>query len=125
MLALIIKWFIVLLAAVNAGYMTYDGCRALIAGDYLRPKTGEYAGQLGPWHKVAEKIGIDPMGTFMKSLFVFFGLAGIFVTVAFAMGTAWSWKAMLIFNIAASWNLFFGTASSVLQIILLFILKAL
>ncbi|TND07591.1 MAG: hypothetical protein FD123_3143 [Bacteroidetes bacterium] len=123
MASLVIKWIIVVLSFVNAGYMAYDGTRALVTGDYLRPSSGEYAGQLGPWTKVVTKIGIDPMSTLMKSIFVFFGLAGIFVTVCFVLNISWSWKAMLVFNICSSWNLFFGTASSVVQIILLVILK--
>ncbi len=119
----ILKWIITILAFVNAGYMTYDGAKALITGDYIRPKTGEYAGQLGPWTKLVEKIGIDPMSIFMKSIFVFYGIAGLIITIAFAFNVPWSWKAMLIYNICSGWQLFFGTANSVLQIILLLILR--
>ena len=124
-MAMSLKWLIVLLAFINAGYMAYDGTRALISGDYIRPKTGEYAGQLGPWTKVAEKIGIDPMSTLMKSIFVIFGVTGMFLAVCFALNVPWAWKAMLIFNICSAWNLYFGTASSVVQIILLLILRVL
>jgi hypothetical protein len=123
MAATLIKWIIVFMSLINSGYMTFDGLRALITGDYIRPKTGEYAGQLGPWTKLAEKIGVDPMSTLMKSIFVLFGIVGLVLTVAFAIGTDGSWKAMLVFNICSSWNLFFGTASSVLQILLLILLK--
>lgn len=108
---------------VNAGYMTYDGIRAIITGDYIRPKSGEYAGQLGPWTKLAEKIGIDPMSTLMKSIFVLFGITGLIITICFAVNVPWSWKAMLIFNICSLWNFYFGTMSSALQIILLIILR--
>ncbi|MFI5205293.1 MAG: hypothetical protein ACHQF2_12415, partial [Flavobacteriales bacterium] len=69
------------------------------------------------------KIGIDPMSTFMKSVFVLFGLVGLFITIAFAYNVEWGWKAMLVFNICCTWNLIFGTASSVLQIILLMVLR--
>jgi len=37
------------LAAVEAGWMLFDGSRALIVGDYVTAKSGPYAGQLGPW----------------------------------------------------------------------------
>ena len=123
MAAEIIKWVIVIMSLLNAGYMTYDGTRAIITGDYIRPKTGEYAGQLGPWTKLAEGIGIDPMSTSMKSIFIVFGVTGLVITVCFALGYNWAWKAMLIFNICALWNLFFGTASSTIQIVLLLILR--
>ena len=103
--------------------MTFDGTKALVTGDYVRPASGEYKGQLGPWSKLVTKIGIDPMSTFMKSVFVFFGLVGLCITLAFAYNVEWGWKAMLVFNLCCVWNLIFGTASSVLQIILLIALR--
>lgn len=123
MIAVILKWLIIVLAVFNYGYMTYDGTRAMIKGDYLRPKTGEYAGQLGPWNVLVKKIGIDPMSALMKLIFIFFGITGLIITVCFALNVSWAWKAMLIFNICSAWNLFFGTASSILQIILLVMLR--
>jgi hypothetical protein len=42
------NWIIVLLVAFTAGWMLFDGTRALIVGDYVTPKTGKYAGRLGP-----------------------------------------------------------------------------
>ncbi len=118
MLLSILRWTVILLAFFNAGYMAVDGTRALITGDYIRPKTGEYAGQLGPWTKVADLVGIDPMSAVMKSVFVVWGIAGIILAVCFAMNRPWAWIAMLIYNICTCWYLFMGTASSVLQIIL-------
>src|SRR5690349_16586386 len=120
--AVILKWLIVLLSLMNAGYMTYDGIRAFTTGDYLRPSSGEYAGQLGPWSKLVQKIGIDPMSSLMKSIFILFGIAGLIITICFILGFPWSWKTMLVYNICSSWNLFFGTASSILQIVLLLFL---
>ncbi|MFZ5553106.1 MAG: hypothetical protein ACOZCO_08335 [Bacteroidota bacterium] len=119
----VIKWIIVVLSLLNAGYMAVDGTKALTTGDYFRPSSGEYAGQLGPWTKLVEKIGIDPMSALMKSIFLVFGLAGLFITVAFAMNVSWSFKALLLFNIFCLWNLFFGTASCALQMILLLVYR--
>ena len=124
-MATIIKIIIVILGLLNAGYMTFDGSRALIKGDYIRPSSGDYAGQLGPWSKLVEKIGTDPMSTTMKSIFVLFGVTGLIITICFALGKPWAWKAMLIFNICSAWNLMFGTISSVIQIILLIVLRVL
>ncbi len=123
MLAGILKWIIVIMSLLNAGYMTYDGARALMTGDYLRPKSGEYAGQLGPWSRLVEKIGIDPMSPLMKSTFLIFGIAGLFITVAFILNLSWAWNAMLIFNICCLWNLFMGTFSSIMQIVLLITMR--
>jgi len=88
MAAIILKWVIVFLAFMNAGYMAYDGTRALVTGDYLRPQSGEYAGQLGPWSKLVEKLGIDPMSTGMKSVFLIFGMAGLICAAGFAFNAS-------------------------------------
>jgi hypothetical protein len=82
MIALLLKYLILFLAFLNAGYMAFDGTKALVTGDYIRPKTGEYAGQLGPWTKLVTKIGIDPMSTLMKSIFLVFGIAGLIINTA-------------------------------------------
>lgn len=121
MAAIILKWIIVLLAAVNFGFMAFDGARALVTGDYIRPKTGSYAGQLGPWSKLVQKLGIDPMSAFMKVVFVLWGITGLILAACFALGKAWSWKWLLIVNICSLWYLFAGTFSSALQIVLLLI----
>jgi hypothetical protein len=123
MTAIILKWIIIFLAFANAGYMAFDGTKALITGDYIRPKTGEYAAQLGPWTKLVEKIGIDPMSTLMKLIFVFWGIAGLIITVCFALKMPWAWKGLLVYNICSTWYLFMGTGSSILQIILLVIVR--
>lgn len=57
-------WIVVVLAAVNAGWMLFDGSRALVVGDYVTPSTGEYARQLGPWATLVEAVGLDPCSTF-------------------------------------------------------------
>lgn len=119
----IIKWIIIFFSVINAGYMAFDGAKALATGDYIRPKSGDYAGQLGPWTKLVTKIGIDPMSTLMKSIFLLFGIAGLIITIGFAANAEWGWKAMLIFNICCAWNLFLGTASSVFQVILLILIR--
>jgi hypothetical protein len=123
MIAIILKWLIVLMSLLNAGYMAFDGMKAMLTGDYVRPKSGEYAGQLGPWTKIVEKLGIDPLSTFMKCIFIIFGIAGFIATLGFAVGTSWGWKALFIFNVCSLWNLYFGTTSSVIQIALLVVLR--
>jgi sensor histidine kinase YesM len=78
--------------------MLFDGARALIIGDYKRPKTGKYANQLGPWSKLVSANSINPTSVFMKSIFVAFGLIGIFISTSFALNYSWAWQALLIFN---------------------------
>ena len=118
-----ISWTIVILSSLNYGFMAFDGFRALTIGDYIRPKTGEHAGQLGPWSKLVSAVGIDPESTSMKLIFVAFGLTGLFLTVAFGFKLDWAWKSLLILSFLSLWYLVPGTALSIIQIILLFILK--
>jgi hypothetical protein len=52
-------WIVAALAALNGGWMTFDGARALIVGDYVTPSSGEYAGQLGPgrtWFRPVQRM---------------------------------------------------------------------
>ena len=36
------------LAGVEAGWMVFDGTRALVVGDYVTPSSEEHAGEPGP-----------------------------------------------------------------------------
>lgn len=118
-----LKWIIIILAVLNFGFMTVDGSRALIVGDYFRPETGEYAGQLGPWAGIVSAIGIDPESALMKSIFMAWGALGLILTVSFAMRVRRADNALLFFNLASFWYLVAGTLSSSLQVILLLILR--
>jgi len=122
-MANILSWIVIILALLDGGFMAFDGARALIVGDYIRPQSGEYAGQLGPWAKLVSKIGIDPESTLMKLIFAIYGIAWVVVIVCFALKKPWAWNAMLIFATASIWYLWIGTMSSILQIILLLIIR--
>jgi len=124
MAAVIIKWVIVLLAVLNFGYMAFDGGRALIKGDYIRPASGEYAGQLGPWSKLVSKIGINPESTTMKIIFVAWGLIGLSITVCYVLKKHWAANGLLAINFMSLWYLVPGTISSSLQIALLLIKRS-
>ncbi len=63
-------WAVAVLAVVVAGWFLFDGLYALITGDYVTPKSGEHAGQLGPWSSVVSAVGITPRSTAMKLIFV-------------------------------------------------------
>ncbi len=112
-------WVVVAMAIVEGGWMAYDGGRALTMGDYVTPKSGEYAGQLGPWKHVVQAVGIEPRSTLMKSIFLVYGLAWLGATVCFVFKLHWAWWAMLIGAIGALWYLPFGTLLSLIQIVLL------
>src|SRR5688572_29688412 len=103
--------------------MCYDGSRALMVGDYVRPQSGEYAGQLGPWKQAVEAVGIEPESTTMKTIFLLWGSLGLVLMVCYAMEVRGIEKVLLVFNIASLWYLVVGTISAAIQVILLLILR--
>ncbi len=103
------RWIILALVLLNAGWMVFDGSRAMIIGDYVTPKSGRHAGQLGPWSKVVETIGIPPRSTAMKSAFVIYGLLFIAMTVAFVLGAPWARTGLIVVAALGLWHLPFGT----------------
>lgn len=117
-----LRWVVVALAVVDAGYMALDGVRALVAGDYFTPSSGEHAGELGPWAAVVSKLGIEPRSTGMKVFFVIYGVAWLAVAAAFAAGeSSWSWWAMLGLALGSAWYLTVGTALSAVVAVLLLV----
>ena len=112
-----------MLAVMPFGFMAFDGTRALAKGDYIRSQTGTHAGLLGPWHHVANAVGIDPEGTLMKWIFVVFGLAGLVAAFCFATTLPGSRKALLAMNVCSLWYQAIGTATAATQIILLLAVK--
>ena len=117
------EWMTVSCALVVALWFVTDGSVALISGDYVTPKSGEYAGQLGPWAKVVSGVGIDPRSTAMKLIFVVYGLIWLAAIVGFFLRADWSWWAMLAAATLSLWYLPFGTLLGVIQIALLLIAR--
>ena len=118
-----LRSIIIILALLQAGWMIFEGTRAFVVGDYVTATSGTYAGQLGPWSKVVRAAGIEPRSSFMKAIFVIYGLAWIFVIERFTQGLPWTWLAMFIAAVGTLWYLPFGTVSSLIQIALLILLK--
>ncbi len=112
-------WIVVALAFFVAGWFAFEGARALAVGDYITPKSGQYAGQLGPWSKVVLAVGIEPRSTLMMSIFLAYGVVWIGIIVCFILKLEWAWWAMLIAAGGTLWYLPFGTLLGIVQIILL------
>jgi len=117
------RWIIAILVFLNAGWMLFDGSRALIVGDYVTPQSGQYSGKLGPWSKVVQAVGIQPRSTAMKFIFVLYGIAFIIVTIAFLLKASWARLGMLIMATSGLWYLPFGTLINILVIVLLLVMK--
>ena len=112
-------WIVVALAFIESGWMAFDGCHAFIAGDYITPKTGQHAGQLGLWAKVVSTIGIEPRSTMMKSIHIVLGATWLVVIICFSLQLPWTWVGMLACAVLGLWHLPLGTILSIIQIILL------
>lgn len=115
-----VDWVVMILAAVEAFWMLFDGSRALVVGDFVTPRSGPYAGQLGPWTHLVRAVGIEPRSTLMKSVFVAYGTAWLAVLVCLvAFPGAWTWWAMVAAAAGALWFLPVGTLFSTIQLVLL------
>ena len=112
-------WVVLVLAFVEGSWLAFDGGHALLVGDYVTPKSGQYAGQLGPWAQVVSAIGIEPRSTLMKSIHLALGSAWLIVMVGFALRVPWGWWGMLVCAVLGLWYLPFGTILSIVQVVLL------
>ena len=110
-----IGWIVVLLAIVESGWFTYDGAHALITGDYVTPESGDYAGQLGPWSKLVEAIGLEPRSTLVFVGHLILGIVGLCTTACFVLRVSWARTGMLLVALLGMWYLPFGTLLSVIQ----------
>ena len=109
---------IIILALIEGLWMGFDGTRALTVGDYVTPRSGARAGELGPWHYIVESVGIAPRSTLMKIIFVAFGLAWLIVAAALVRKAPWAVNAALIAAVLTLWYLPVGTTFGVIEIAL-------
>jgi len=110
---------VVVLAFVEGGWLAFDGGHALVTGDYVTPRSGRFAGQLGPWSKLVSEIGIVPRSTLMMSIHLVIGLAWLGMIAGYVARLPRAGAGMLACAIAGLWYLPFGTLLSVVQIALL------
>ncbi len=96
--------------------MLFDGARALLVGDYITPKTGAYAGQLGPWAGLLTKVGIQPRSTAVKVLHVVAGVTWLLGAYSLFMGAAWGATALWTAAFLSIWYLPFGTLTAVVTL---------
>lgn len=105
-------WVVLILAALTGAWMLFDGARALLTGDYVTPKTGAHAGQLGPWASLLTRIGLDPRSTFVKLLHVAAGAAWLLGVYSMLVGAEWGAAALWTAAFLSIWYLPFGTIAS-------------
>ena len=114
-------WVVLVLALIEGGWLAFDGGRAFFVGDYVTPKSGQNAGQLGPWAKVVSAVGIEPRSNLMKSIHLVLGLTWLGIMICFALRLSWAWSGMVLCAVLGLWYLPFGTLLSLIQIVLLFL----
>ena len=114
-----LKWIVLALALFQGGWLTFDGSRALIVGDYLTPATGSRAGQLGPWSHVVSSLGFEPRSRFIKCFHLFLGIAWLIALIVLAVRPASGWWLALGCGVATLWYLPIGTVISIIVIVLL------
>jgi hypothetical protein len=117
-------WLSLLLIASSASWMTFDGTRALIVGDYVTPQTSEYAGQLGPWSNLVQALGIEPRSLLMKLIFVIQGIATLTIIVSYILNRPWARTALLAAMLLGFWYLPIGTLVNLIALILLLLTKS-
>jgi hypothetical protein len=117
------KWIIVILIILSAGWMFADGLRALLLGDYVTPASGEYAGQLGPWADVLQAAGLEPRSTVIKSIFVLYGVTSLIAVAAFATDQSWGRNFLIVMAVLGLWYLPIGTGTNMIALILLFLFR--
>src|SRR2546426_9243965 len=86
-----LKWIVLALALFQGGWLTFDGGRALIVGDYVTPASGPRAGRLGAWSRVVSAVGFEPRSTFIKCLHLFLGIAWLIALVVLVVRPASGW----------------------------------
>ncbi len=114
-------WLVVVLGIALGGWLVFDGLRAFITGDYITPRSGEYAGQLGPWAKLVEAVGLDPRSSTVKGAHVILGVLWLAAAACFAARLPWAWWAIAGCSVASLWYLPIGTLIAVIALALLFL----
>lgn len=115
------KIIIVGIAFLLGSWLTFDGTRAWMTGNYTTAKTGPHAGQLGPWSRVVTALGVDPRSQPIKILHVGLGLLWLLGMISFTLQPAVGWWTLLVGSILTLWYLPFGTVLGVIELCLLFL----
>lgn len=114
-------WMTVILGVILGGWLAFDGARAFVIGDYLTPRTGESAGQLGPWSRLVAAVGLDPRSPVMKGAHIALGMLWLASVGCFAARVPGAWWAVAACAVASLWYLPVGTLIAIVELVLLFL----
>jgi hypothetical protein len=114
-----LRTVVIVLALFQAGWIAFDGMRALRTGEYLKPRLGAYGGRTGEWTRVASALGAPPRSAAAKWALVGYGVAWLCVTIAFARGAGGAWWGMFVAAAGALWYSTLGVPLCLAQMLLL------
>ena len=108
-----IGWKIALLgiAALQGGYMLFDGTHHLLTGSY-------FGGRLGPWADLVAILGIAPGA--LAPVFIILGAAWLIGAFALLFGLRWSRPLLVVLSVISLVYLIFGTVLSLVSLAILF-----
>jgi hypothetical protein len=109
---------LVSIGLVIGGWMTFDGVRALVVGDFVTPSSGDYAGQLGPWASLLSGLGVDPRSLGAKALHVAGGGLWLAAAVACLRSRRPPPRLLTAAALASLWYLPFGTLGGFVALVL-------
>lgn len=114
-------WLAVGLGVLLGGWLTFDGTRAFVVGDYVTPRTGDHAGQLGPWAKLVLAAGLDPRSSTVKGVHVGLGMLWLAAVACFAF--RWPGSQWLVAGcaVASLWYVPVGTLIAIAEFVLLWL----
>ena len=110
---------VIFLAVLEAGWITFDGARALATGRYPAPHVGSHGGSLGEWARVASVLGAPPGSARAKWALVGYGVAWLGAVFAYARGAGWAWWAMFVAASGALWYSSLAVPIGLAQMLLL------
>ncbi len=110
------RLFLMTMAVILGGWLTFDGSRALVTGSDTTPDTSPYADQFGPWAAVVSSIGLDPTGTMLKAVHVVLGIGWLWCALLVLRQAPLARRALLLTALFSLWYLPVGTLVGLLVI---------
>lgn len=115
-----LKWIILGVSLLLGSWFAFDGVRALVLGNYITPRSGPYAGQLGPWSRVVKAVGLEPRSPFVKGVHVALGVGWLISTIVLAFWPEVGKWSILGCAVASLWYAPLGTVLSGVALVALF-----
>jgi hypothetical protein len=115
-----IRFALLAIAFLIGGWLVFDGARALVVGDYITPRAGDAAGQLGPWSRVISAVGFEPRSRLIKWVHVVLGALWLCAGGWFFINGSSGGVGLIVMSVCTLWYLPIGTVLSLAEMVLLF-----